>query len=139
MAAACLIGVARRWDAGYSIVVSSDLISAAAGVILGDVAQSQGRPLKPVYFLVFSDALRAKIRDDGAVRNRPVYLALGLRANCRKGISGLWIEQTEGVKFSLRIMNELENRGVEHLLIAIVDDLKGFPLVRNLVFLIPPH
>jgi transposase-like protein len=84
--------------------------------------------------LVFFDALRVKIRDEGTVRNKAVYLALGVRPDGTKEILGLWIEQTEGAKFWLRVMNELRNRGVADMLIAIVDGLKGFPEAINAVF-----
>src|SRR6185312_2580029 len=83
---------------------------------------------------VFFDALRVKVRDEGTVRNKAVYLALGVRADGRKEILGLWIEQTEGAKFWLRVMTELKNRGVEDILIAVVDGLKGFPDAITAVF-----
>ena len=111
----------------YGIEVSPDLISAVTDAILDEVAEWQDRPLEAVYPLVFFDALRVKIRDEGTVRNKAVYLALGVKADGRKEILGLWIEQTEGAKFWLRVMNELKNRGVEDILIAVVDGLKGFP------------
>lgn len=84
--------------------------------------------------MVFFDALRVKIRDEGTVRNKAVYVALGVRADGRKEILGLWIEQTEGAKFWLRVMSELKNRGVEDILIAVVDGLKGFPDAITAVF-----
>src|SRR5438270_111132 len=87
-----------------------------------------------LYPLVFFDALRVKVRDEGTVRNKAVYLALGVRADGRKEILGLWIEQTEGAKFWLRVMAELKNRGVEDVLIAVVDGLKGFPDAITAVF-----
>jgi putative transposase len=87
-----------------------------------------------LYALVFFDALRVKIRDEGTVRNKAVYLALGVRPDGTKEILGLWIEQTEGAKFWLRVMNELRNRGVADMLIAIVDGLKGFPEAITAVF-----
>jgi putative transposase len=83
---------------------------------------------------VFFDALRVKVRDEGTVRNKAVYIALGVRGDGRKEILGLWIEQTEGAKFWLRVMNELKNRGVEDILIAVVDGLKGFPDAITAVF-----
>ena len=76
---------------------------------------------------MFFDAIRVKVRDEGMVRNKAVYVALGVRPDGTKEILGLWIEQTEGAKFWLRVMNELKNRGVEDVLIAVVDGLKGFP------------
>ncbi len=87
----------------------------------------QARPLEPVYPLVFFDALRVKIRDEGLVRNKAVHIALGVRADGTKEILGLWLEQNEGAKFWLRVMNQLRARGVEDVLVAVVDGLKGFP------------
>ena len=92
-------------------------------------------PSGPVYPLIFFDALRVKVRDEGLVRNKAVHIALGVRADGMKEILGLWIEQNEGAKFWLRVMNELKNRGVEDVLIAVVDGLKGFPdEVRRIVY-----
>ena len=118
----------------YGIDVSPDLISAVTDAILDEIAEWQNRPLEVVYPLVFFDALRVKVRDEGTVRNKAVYLALGVRADGRKEILGLWIEQTEGAKFWLRVMAELKNRGVEDILIAVVDGLKGFPDAITAVF-----
>jgi putative transposase len=111
----------------YGIEVSPDLISAVTDAVLEDVAAWQARPLEPVYPLVFFDALRVKIRDEGLVRNKAVHIALGVRADGGKEILGLWLEQNEGAKFWLRVLNELRNRGVEDILLAVVDGLKGFP------------
>ena len=106
--------------------VSPDLISAVTDAVLEEIATSQSRPLEPVYPLVFFDALRVKTRDEGMVRNKAVHVALGVRADGTKEILDLWLEQNEGAKFWLRGMNELRNRGVEDILIAVVDGLKGF-------------
>jgi len=111
----------------YGIDVSPDLISAVTDAVLEEIAAWQVRPLEPVYPLVFFDALRVKIRDEGLVRNKAVHVALGVRADGGKEILGLWLEQNEGAKFWLRVMTELKNRGVEDVLIAVVDGLKGFP------------
>jgi putative transposase len=118
----------------YGIDVSPDLISAVTDAILDETAEWQNRPLEPVYPLVFFDALRVKVRDEGTVRNKAVYIALGVRTDGRKEILGLWLEQTEGAKFWLRVMTELKNRGVEDILIAVVDGLKGFPDAITAVF-----
>jgi putative transposase len=118
----------------YGIEVSPDLISAVTDAVLEDVAAWQARPLEPVYPLVFFDALRVKIRDEGLVRNKAVHIALGVRADGGKEILGLWLEQNEGAKFWLRVMNELRNRGVEDILLAVVDGLKGFPEAILAVF-----
>jgi putative transposase len=94
----------------------------------------QSRPLESTYALVFFDALRVKIRDEGLVRNKAVYLAIGVHCSGHKEFLGLWIEQTEGAKFWLRVMNELKARGVGDILIAFVDGLKGFPEAITAVF-----
>ena len=118
----------------YGIGVSPDLISRVTDAVLEEVKAWQGRPLEPIYPVIFLDALRVKIRDEGTVRNKAVYLALGIRTDGLKEILGLWIEQTEGAKFWLRVMNELKARGVKDCLIAVVDGLKGFPEAINAVF-----
>ena len=118
----------------YGIDVSPDLISAVTDAVLEEVAEWQNRPLDVCYPLVFFDAIRVKIRDEGFVRNKAVYIALGILPDGTKEILGIWIEQTEGAKFWLRVMNELKNRGVGDILIAVVDGLKGFPEAINAVF-----
>jgi putative transposase len=111
----------------YGIEVSADLISTVTDAVLEEVAAWQSRPLETVYPLVFFDAIRVKIRDESLVRNKAVHVALGVRADGAKEVLGLWIEQNEGAKFWLRVMNELRSRGVEDILLAVVDGLKGFP------------
>lgn len=118
----------------YGIDVSPDLISTITDAVLETVAEWQGRPLDTCYPLVFFDAIRVKIRDEGFVRNKAVYIALGILPDGTKDILGIWIEQTEGAKFWLRVMNELKNRGVADILIAVVDGLKGFPEAINAAF-----
>nr|WP_267133597.1 IS256 family transposase [Skermanella mucosa] len=118
----------------YGVEVSPDLISAVTDAVLDEIAAWQARPLEPVYPLVFFDALRVKVRDEGLVRNKAVHVALGVRADGTKEILGLWLEQNEGAKFWLRVLNELRNRGVEDILIAVVDGLKGFPDAIQAVF-----
>jgi putative transposase len=118
----------------YGIDVSPDLVSAVTDAVLDEIAAWQARPLEPVYPLVFFDALRVKIRDEGLVRNKAVHVALGVRADGAKEILGLWLEQNEGARFWLRVMNELKNRGVEDVLVAVVDGLKGFPEAITAVF-----
>ena len=97
----------------YKVEVSADFISTVTDAVLEEVAEWQNRPLEACYPLVFFDAIRVKIRDEGFVRNKAVYIALGILADGTKAILGMWIEQTEGAKFWLRVMNELKNRGVE--------------------------
>lgn len=118
----------------YGLDVSPNLISTVTDAVMETVAEWQNRPLETSYPLVFFDAMRVKIRDEGLVRNKAVYLALGVQADGTKDILGIWIETTEGAKFWLRVMNELKNRGVEDILITVVDGLKGFPEAINAVF-----
>ncbi len=118
----------------YGLDISPDLVSAVTDAVLDEVAEWQGRPLEAFYPLVFLDALRVKVRDEGTVRNKAIYVALGVRADGTKDVLGLWIEQTEGAKFWLRVMNELRDRGVQDILIAVVDGLKGFPEAIGAVF-----
>jgi putative transposase len=118
----------------YGIEVSPQLISTVTDAVLEEVGRWQSRPLDPLYALVFFDALRVKMRDEGAVRNKAVYLAIGVSPEGRKDVLGIWIEQTEGAKFWLRVMTELKSRGVNDILIAVVDGLKGFPEAINAVF-----
>jgi putative transposase len=118
----------------YGAEISADLVSAVTDSVLEEVAAWQSRGLDATYAVVFFDALRVKIRDEGLVSNRAVYLAIGMRCSGHKEILGIWIEQTEGAKFWLRVMSELRNRGVQDLLIAVVDGLKGFPEAITTVF-----
>jgi putative transposase len=118
----------------YGIEVSPDLISRVTDAVLAEVRDWQNRPLDPLYPVVFFDALRVKIRDEGLVRNKAVYVALAITAEGDKEVLGLWIEQTEGAKFWLKVMNELKARGVADFLIAVVDGLTGFPDAIGAVF-----
>src|SRR6516225_2915771 len=118
----------------YSVEVSPDLISRVTDAVLDEVREWQNRPLDPLYPVVFFDALRVKIRDEGLVKNKAVYVALALNPDGEKEVLGLWIEQTEGAKFWLKVVNELKARGVNDILIAVVDGLKGFPEAITSVF-----
>jgi transposase-like protein len=118
----------------YGLNVSPDLISTITDEVLSEVEQWQQRPLEPMYPIVYFDALRLKIRDEGTVRNKAVYLALGIKADGKKEVLGLWIEQTEGAKFWLKVFNELKNRGLDDVLIAVVDGLRGFPEAIEAVY-----
>ncbi len=118
----------------YKVEVSPDFISTVTDGVLAEVSAWQNRPLEMLYPVVFFDALRVKIRDEGSVKNKCVYLALGIAADGTKDVLGLWIEQNEGARFWLGVMNELKTRGVEDILIAVVDGLKGFPDAITAVF-----
>jgi putative transposase len=118
----------------YGTEVSADLISKVTDAVLEEVKAWQNRPLETCYPIVFFDALRVKIRDEGLVKNKAVYVALALDAEGHKHVLGLWIEQTEGAKFWLKVMNDLKTRGLQDILIAVVDGLKGFPEAIGAVF-----
>ena len=118
----------------YHIAIAPDVISTVTDAVLDEVTAWQQRPLDPVYPVVILDALRVKIRDEGVVRNKAVYLALGVSRDGTKDVLGLWLEQTEGAAFWLRIMTELRSRGVEDILVALIDGLAGFPEAITAVF-----
>ncbi len=109
----------------YGTEVSPDFISSVTDEVMAETIAWQNRPLESMYPVVFFDALRVKIRDDGGVSNKAVYLALGVQADGQRDVLGLWVEQTEGAKFWLKVFNELKNRGCQDILIAVVDGLKG--------------
>lgn len=111
----------------YGVEVSPDLISRVTSAVMEDVRAWHSRPLDRVYPIVFLDALVTKVRDEGVVKNKSVFLALGVTLQGTKEILGLWIETNEGAKFWLKILNELKSRGVQDILIACCDGLKGFP------------
>ncbi|WP_375167899.1 IS256 family transposase [Burkholderia sp. EMB26] len=109
----------------YGTEVSPDFISSVTDEVMAEALSWQSRPLETMYPVVFFDALRVKIRDDGVVSNKAVYLALGIQADGQRDVLGLWIEQTEGAKFWLKVFNELKTRGCQDIPIAMVDGLKG--------------
>ena len=111
----------------YSVEVSEGFISMVTDAVLEDVKAWQSRPLSPIYPIVFLDGLVVKSREEGPVRNKTVYLALGIDMDGQKELLGLWIAPTEGAKFWLSVITELKNRGLEDIFIACVDGLKGFP------------
>jgi transposase-like protein len=118
----------------YGTEVSPDLISTVTDGVLAEVTAWQSRPLELVYAVVFFDALRVKIREDGVVRNKAVYLALGVRRDGTREILGIWIETTEGAKFWMKVFNDLRTRGVLDILIAVTDGLTGMPTALEAVF-----
>ena len=118
----------------YQVEVSPDLISRVTDAVLEDVLAWRSRPLERLYPVVFLDALRVKIRHEGVVRNKAIYVALALTMTGEKEVLGLWVEQTEGARFWLGVLNDLKTRGVEDILIGVVDGLKGFPEAIEAVF-----
>ncbi len=111
----------------YGVEVSPTLISRVTDTVLEDVRAWQGRPLDPVYPIVYLDAIHVKMRASGHVQSQAVYLALGINLEGQKELLGLWVGEAEGAKFWLSVLTELKNRGVQDILIACVDGLKGFP------------
>jgi putative transposase len=118
----------------YAVDVSPDLISAVTDAVVAEVTAWQSRPLEPLYPVVFFDALRVKIRDEATVRIKAVYLALAVRPDGSRDILGIWIEQTEGAKFWMKVFADLKARGCQDILIAVTDGLKGMEEALAAVF-----
>jgi len=118
----------------YGTEVSPEFISSVTDAVMDEVTAWQTRPLEIMYPVVFFDALRVKIREDGVVRNKAVYLALGVLPDGTRDVLGLWIEQTEGAKFWMKVFNELKTRGTQDMLIAVTDGLKGMEQALSAVF-----
>jgi putative transposase len=118
----------------YGTEVSPEFISSVTDAVMEEVTAWQARPLEPMYPVVFFDALRIKIREEGLVRNKAIYLALGILPDGTRDILGLWIENTEGAKFWMKVFNDLKVRGVQDILIAVTDGLKGMPEALGAAF-----
>jgi len=118
----------------YGTEVSAEFISSVTEAVMAEVTAWQARPLEPMYPVVFFDALRVKIKEDAVVRNKAIYLALGVLPDGTRDILGLWIEGTEGAKFWMKVFNDLKTRGVGDILIAVTDGLKGMPEALGAVF-----
>ncbi|MFM7703842.1 MAG: IS256 family transposase [Rubrivivax sp.] len=118
----------------YGTEVSPEFISSVTDAVMSEVTAWQARPLEPMYPVVFFDALRVKIREDAVVRNKAIYLALGVLPDGTRDILGLWIENTEGAKFWMKVFNDLKTRGVGDILIAVTDGLKGIGEALGAVF-----
>jgi len=118
----------------YATEVSPEFISSVTDAVMSEVTAWQARPLEAMYPVVFFDALRVKIREEAVVRNKAIYLALGVLPDGSRDILGLWIENTEGAKFWMKVFNDLKTRGVADILIAVTDGLKGIPEALGAVF-----
>lgn len=118
----------------YGAEVSPTLISNVTNSVLDEVQAWQARPLDPVYPIIYFDCLFVKSRQDGSMRNKAVYLALGINMDGEKELLGMWLAETEGAKFWLSVFNELKTRGVEDCFIACVDGLKGLPEAIEAVY-----
>lgn len=111
----------------YGVEVSPDLISTVTDSVIDEVRQWQSRPLDPLYPILYLDALQVKVRDQGRVSNKAIYLAIGVNMQGLKEVLGMWASENEGAKFWLSVITELKARGVKDIFIAGVDGLKGFP------------
>ena len=118
----------------YGVEVSPDLISTVTDAVMEEVKAWQHRALDDVYPIVYLDALQVKVRDQGRVSNRAVYLAIGVNMSGLKEVLGMWSAETEGAKFWMSVVTELSNRGVKDIFVACVDGLKGFPEAIESVF-----
>jgi len=118
----------------YDADVSPTLISKVTDSVLEQVIEWQSRPLDEIYPIVYLDCIVVKVRQDKQVINKAVYLALGVNMEGQKELLGMWLSETEGAKFWLNVLTELQNRGVKDILIACVDGLKGFPDAINTAF-----
>jgi putative transposase len=118
----------------YGVDVSAGLISNVTDAVNDEIKTWQSRPLEAIYPIIYLDCLHLKIRDEGTVKTKAVYVAIGVNLEGQKEVLGLWISQNEGAKFWLSVLTELKNRGVNDVFIACVDGLKGFPEAIETVF-----
>jgi len=118
----------------YGVEVSASLVSEVTEAVMEDVRVWQSRPLEPIYMIVYLDALMVKMRHEGRVENRAVFVGIGVTQEGSKEVLGLWTNATEGAKLWLQILTEIRNRGVKDILIACVDGLKGFPEAIQAVY-----
>ena len=118
----------------YGVDISPTLVSQVTKAVTEDVEEWQNRPLDEIYPIVYLDAIRIKVRHDGRVINKAVYLAIGVNIEGLKEVLGLWTADNEGAKFWLQVVTELKTRGVKDIFIACVDGLKGFPEAIQTIF-----
>jgi putative transposase len=126
--------ISKHLEEIYGVEVGRDTISRVTDQVLDDVKEWQARPLEKLYLVVWLDALVLKIRDQGSVRNKHAYIAIGVGVDGIKETLGIWLEPNEGAKFWLRVISELKSRGVEDILVFSVDGLKGFPEAIEAVY-----
>lgn len=126
--------IVTAFDEMYGADISPALVSKVTDAVIEQVVEWQARPLDAVYPIVYLDCIVVKIRQDKTVINKSIYLALGVTLEGHKELLGLWISENEGAKFWLNVLTELQNRGVQDILIACVDGLKGFPDAINTAF-----
>lgn len=118
----------------YGVEVSAGLVSEVTDAVMEDVRAWQSRPLEPLYMILYLDALVVKMRHEGRVENRAVFVAVGVTQEGTKEVLGLWTSATEGAKLWMQILTEIRNRGVQDILVACVDGLRGFPEAIQAVY-----
>src|SRR5262245_6579165 len=118
----------------YGTEISPSLISTVTDAVVDEVAKWQARPLEPIWPIIYLDAIVLKVREQGVVQNKHVYLAMGISLEGKKEVLGLWMEPNEGAKFWLKVITELKNRGIEDVFVICCDGLKGFPQAIEAVF-----
>lgn len=126
--------IVNAFDEWYGAEISPTLISRVTNAVIEQVVEWQSRPLDAIYPIVYLDCIVVKIRQDKRIINKSIFLALGINTEGHKELMGMWIAENEGAKFWLNVLTELQQRGVEDILIACVDGLKGFPDAINAVF-----
>jgi transposase-like protein len=120
-------GIPARWQELYGVEVSPTLTSKVTEAVTEQVRQWQSRPLEAIYPIVYRDCLVVKVKENQRVSHQAIYVALGVTLSGNKELLGMWLSQSEGAKFWLAVLTELQNRGVKHIFIACVDGLTGFP------------
>ena len=126
--------IVAAFDEWYGAEISPTLVSRVTNAVIEQVIEWQSRPLDPIYPIVYLDCIVVKVRQDKRVINKSIFLALGINTEGHKELMGMWIAENEGAKFWLGVLTELQQRGVEDILIACVDGLKGFPDAINTVY-----
>ena len=126
--------IVTAFDEMYGAEISSGLVSQVTNAVMEQVVEWQNRPLDAVYPIVYLDCIVLKIRQDKRVINKAIYLVLGINIEGHKELLGMWVSENEGAKFWLSVLTDLQNRGVQHMLIACVDGLKGFPEAINATY-----
>ncbi len=126
--------IVNAFDEWYGAEISPTLVSRVTNAVIEQVVEWQSRPLDAIYPIVYLDCIVVKIRQDKRIINKSIFLALGINTEGHKELMGMWIAENEGAKFWLNVLTELQQRGVEDILIACVDGLKGFPDAINAVF-----
>jgi transposase-like protein len=126
--------IVSAFDVWYGAEISPSLVSRVTNAVMEEIVEWQSRPLDTIYPIVYLDCIVVKIRQGKRVINKSIFLALGINTDGQKELIGMWIAENEGAKFWLSVLTELNQRGVEDILITCVDGLKGFPDAINTVF-----